>query len=93
MRGVHMADVTREDETEAEREQADETGETPDEAHRAGEFGELRDLLMSVRDEIAGLRSAIADMMAGRPGEAEPDVPDDSDDDGRDLIDIDQLDL
>lgn len=89
-----MADSTRDGETPDERDAAEETGETPDEAHRAGEFDELRDLLESIRGEIAGLRSVFADMITGRPGDdAEGSAGAVPDDDGRDLIDIDQLDL
>lgn len=88
-----MADSTREDETRDEREEAQETGATPDEAHRIGEFDELRGLMESIRDEISGLRSTIADMMATKPGD-ERDAPDeDTPEDEPELIDIDELDL
>lgn len=88
-----MADSTREDETRDEREISEDTGATPDESHRVGEFDELRGLMESIRDEISGLRSTIADMMATKPGD-ERDAPDeDTPEDERDLIDIDELDL
>lgn len=88
-----MADGTREDETRDEREISEDTGATPDESHRIGEFDELRGLMESIRDEISGLRSTIADMMATKPGD-ERDAPDeDTPEDERDLIDIDELDL
>ena len=88
-----MADSTREDETRDEREEAQETGATPDEAHRIGEFDELRGLMESIRDEISGLRSTIADMMTTKPGD-DRDAPDeDTERDERELIDIDELDL
>lgn len=88
-----MADSTREDETRDEREISEDTGATPDESHRIGEFDELRGLMESICDEISGLRSTIADMMATKPGD-ERDAPDeDTPEDERDLIDIDELDL
>lgn len=88
-----MADSTREDETRDEREISEDTGATPDESHRVGEFDELRGLMESIRDEISGLRSTIADMMATKPGD-ERDAPDeDTHEDERELIDIDELDL
>lgn len=93
MEGEDMADSTREDETRDEREEADETGATPDEAHRIGEFDELRGLMESIRDEIAGLRSSIADMMATKPGDVRDAPDDDTEEDERELIDIDELDL
>lgn len=88
-----MADSTREDETRDEREEAEETGATPGEAHRIGEFDELRGLMESIRDEISGLRSTIADMMATKPGDVEDSPDDDAPEDERELIDIDELDL
>lgn len=88
-----MADSTREDETRDEREISEDTGATPDESHRIGEFDELRGLMESIRDDISGLRSTIADMMATKPGD-ERDAPDeDTPEDERELIDIDELDL
>ena len=88
-----MTDSTREDETRDEREISEDTGATPDESHRIGEFDELRGLMESIRDEISGLRSTIADMMATKPGD-ERDAPDeDTPEDERELIDIDELDL
>lgn len=88
-----MANSTRADETRDEREEADETGATPDEAHRIGEFDELRGLMESIRDEISGLRSSIADMMATKPGDVRDAPDEDTDEDERELIDIDELDL
>lgn len=88
-----MADSTERDETRDEREEAEETGATPDEAHRIGEFDELRGLMESIRDEISGLRSTIADMMATKPGDVEDAPDDDTPEDERELIDIDELDL
>ena len=88
-----MADSTREDETRDEREISEDTGATPDESHRVGEFDELRGLMESIRDEISGLRSTIADMMATKPGDGRDAPDEDTERDERDLIDIDELDL
>ena len=88
-----MADSTREDETSDEREVSEETGATPDESHRIGEFDELRGLMESIRDEISGLRSTIADMMATKPGDERDEPDEDTERDERELIDIDDLDL
>lgn len=86
-----MADASERDLTEGEREEQDETGETADEAHREGEYKELRALIEGIRDEIAGLRGAIADLAVSRPADPEPDEV--TDDDGDGLINIDELDL
>ena len=43
-----MEDETQLDETRDERVDADTTGATPDEAHRLGEFDDLRDRLSSL---------------------------------------------
>lgn len=40
------------DETTEERTAVEDDGLTPDEAHRAGEFDDLRDMLRSVLDKI-----------------------------------------
>lgn len=87
-----MADSTRDDETRDEREEAQETDATPDEEHRIGEFNELRDLMQSIRDEIAGLRSSIADMMTTKPADTADTADEDADGD-HELINIDDLDL
>lgn len=74
-----MADETRDDETQEEETQAADTGETPDEAHRAGEYDELRDLLGSVIKKIDALTSFITDATLEKPAaarEAEEDAGD-----------------
>lgn len=53
--------------TPDEREQMDETGETPEEAHRAGEFDELRDMMARVLDELAAVRTDFAALNAKVP--------------------------
>lgn len=40
------------DETTEERDTAERDGLTPDEAHRAGEFDDLRDMLTSMTDKL-----------------------------------------
>ena len=51
----------RDDLTQDEREQMDETGETPEEAHRAGEFDDLRNMLGNLTDKVEGLYDLIND--------------------------------
>lgn len=48
------------DETTEEKDTAERDGLTPDEAHRVGEFDDLRDMLRDVLDKV----SAIGDRMA-----------------------------
>ena len=49
----------RDDLTAGEEEQVEETGETGEEAHRAGEFEELRGMMRQMLDAIGELREAI----------------------------------
>lgn len=49
------------DETTEERDTAERDDLTPDEAHRAGEFDDLRDMLRSVLDKV----DAISDRIDG----------------------------
>jgi hypothetical protein len=51
----------RDDLTQDEREQMEETGETPDEAHRAGEFEDLRNMLANLTAKVEGLYDLIND--------------------------------
>lgn len=51
-------------ETADEREEQTVDDATPEEAHRIGEFDELRDLLMSIRADIAGLRESMGTYQA-----------------------------
>lgn len=53
---------TRDDLTPDEVEQAADTGATPTEEHRAGEFEELKALLDSVITKLDSLASAIGDI-------------------------------
>ena len=47
------------DETTEERDTADRDDLTPDEAHRAGEFDDLRDMLRSVLDKVDAIGERI----------------------------------
>lgn len=49
----------RDDLTADEATQVDETGETGEEAHRAGEFEELRSMMQQILDAIGEMREAI----------------------------------
>ena len=62
-----MADETELDETRDERDLADDSGATPDEAHRLGEFDDIRDRLSSlasVADKILEGLEAVRSSMA-----------------------------
>lgn len=48
------------DETTEERDTAERDDLTPDEAHRAGEFDDLRDMLARVLDKIDAMNDRIA---------------------------------
>ena len=48
------------DETVEERTAAEDDGLTPDEAHRAGEFDDLRDMLARILDKIDIMNERIA---------------------------------
>lgn len=47
------------DETVEERTVAEDDGPTPDEAHRAGEFDDLRDMLTRILDKIDAMTDRI----------------------------------
>lgn len=49
----------RDDLTADEAEQVDETGETDEEAHRAGGFEELRGMMQQILDAVGEVREAI----------------------------------
>lgn len=51
----------RDDLTQDEREQMEETGETPDEAHRAVEFEDLRNMLETLTAKVEGLYDLVND--------------------------------
>lgn len=91
-----MADQTRTDETDDERGIADDTGATPDEAHRIGEFDALSDKLDRVLDGISGLMTAVG-ALATAPTTDEPDETDESDEPSEyeraKLVSLDDLDI
>lgn len=67
-----MEDETKLDETRDERDLADDSGATPDEAHRLGEFDDLRDRLASlaevsqkILDGLEAVRSSMAAFVEG----------------------------
>ncbi len=69
-------DATADDETQDEKEEAAATGETPDEAHRAGEYDELRDLIASAIAKIDALTGFITQAAVDRPAtEPAPEAP------------------
>jgi hypothetical protein len=51
----------RDDLTQDEREQMEETGETPEEAHREGEFEDLRNMLENLTAKVEGLYDLVND--------------------------------
>lgn len=56
---MDMEEQERDDLTADEAKQVDETDETGEEAHRAGEFEELRGMLQQIIDAIGEMREAI----------------------------------
>lgn len=93
-----MADSTREDETVDEREEAEATGATPDEAHREGEFDALSQKLDRVLDGIGGLMTAIGALATAPTGDVAPAVGGSDDDDMSEydrakLVSLEDLDL
>lgn len=67
-----MEDETRLDETTSERVDADDSGATPDEAHRLGEFDDLRDRLANldsvaakILEGLEAVRSSMAAFVEG----------------------------
>lgn len=50
------------DETAVEKTVAEDDGLTPDEAHRVGEFDELRDMLATITDKIDNMNARIDDI-------------------------------
>lgn len=67
-----MEDETKLDETTSERSIADDSGATPDEAHRMGEFDDLRDRLANlaevsnkILEGLEAVRSSMAAFVEG----------------------------
>jgi len=84
------ATESAEDLTATEESAVEETNETPAEAHRAGEFVELRDLLQQVLSDLAELKSSVGayKAVAIDNGSEPDDVIEVDVADGEDLKDI-----
>lgn len=85
-----MADSTRNDETENESDEAAETGATPDEAHRIGEFNELRDMIKAIDGKIDAIQDFILKNAIDKP---KPDETDNETSNDDELVSIDDLEL
>lgn len=100
-----MADETELDETRDERTDAATTGATPDEAHRLGEFDDLRDRLSSlaevsqkILDGLEAVRSSMAAFVEGgatirEDGNGDVEEVTEEDDDAELEIPIEDLDF
>ena len=101
-----MEDETRLDETADERVDAADTDATPDEAHRLGEFDDLRDRLSSlaevsqkILDGLEAVRSSMAAFVEGgatirEDGDGTVETVTEEDDDAADLeVPIEELDF
>ena len=101
-----MADETELDETLDERDIADDTDASPDEAHRVGEFDDLRDRLdnlSSVADKILegleAVRSSMSAFVEGgatirEDGDGDVETVTEEDDDDAELeVPIEELDF
>ena len=101
-----MEDETRLDETTDERVDAADTDATPDEAHRLGEFDDLRDRLSSlaevsqkILDGLEAVRSSMAAFVEGgatirEDGDGTVETVTEEDDDNAELeIPIEDLDF
>ena len=101
-----MADETELDETRDERDIADDTDASPDEAHRVGEFDDLRDRLANldsvaakILEGLEAVRSSMAAFVEGGAtiredgnGDVE-EVTEESDDDVDLEVPIEELDF
>lgn len=101
-----MADETELDETRDERDLADDSGTTPDETHRVGEFDDLRDRLSSlasvadkILDGLEAVRSSMAAFVEGgatirEAGDGDVETVTEEDDDDAELeVPIEELDF
>lgn len=92
MMEVIMEDETRLDETADERVDAADSGATPDEAHRLGEFDDLRDRLASLAEVsnkiLEGLEAVRSSMAAFVEGGAT--IREDGDGDVEDVTEEDE---
>ena len=101
-----MEDETELDETRDERDIADDTDASPDEAHRVGEFDDLRDRLSSlasvadkILDGLEAVRSSMAAFVEGgatirEDGDGDVETVTEEDDDDAELeVPIEELDF
>lgn len=78
------AESTASEETSEEREEGEDTGATPEEAHREGEFDDIVRRLDALSAKLDAVQSAIAgliidstvDDVTGPSGEPSPDLAD-----------------
>lgn len=79
-------------ETESERGEAADTGASPGEAHREGEFDDIINRLKDLSLAISTIQSALSDVLISRPANGS-DADDNDEDDDSGLVDVDQLDV
>lgn len=80
---------TKDDETPQEEAEAKDTGESPEEAHRAGEFDDVNRKLDDVLSRLDALSSLLVDSRV----EDAAEVHDDGDGDDEKLVDLDDIDF
>ena len=100
-----MADETELDETRDERDIADDTDASPDEAHRVGEFDDLRDRLANldsvaakILEGLEAVRSSMAAFVEGgatirEDGDGAVETVTEEDDDAELEVPIEELDF
>lgn len=86
-----MDDSTKDDETGEEREQAAATGETPQEAHRAGEYDELRTLLTGLDAKVDALSALMTERALETPATASTQATQPDDETG--LVNLEDIDF
>lgn len=87
-----MADSTKEDETIEEKQESAETGATPDETHRIGEFDDIRDRI----EKLSGKLDSIYDFIvknAVKKSDEDSESDDEPEDDEVKLVPIEDLEL
>lgn len=76
--------TTANDLTEQEKIEEEDTGSTPEEAHREGEFDDLSDKLDKVLDAIDSMKSTLAVLVKSGAVTVDEGADDDDGDDGND---------
>lgn len=86
-------DEDKDELTGAEEQEQRDTGETNAEAHRAGEFAELRELIAEVMSEIAAMRDSLAKVIEVKNAQAIDNgaVIDDAADEPADIEVVDEM--